>query len=482
MSGLSQWFHDLWRKSFAVHPRRKPKASRDGAAVRALVDPFIQMLEVLKLRPDGGVGRVRAVSLADFRQAVGDKWPRLADKVSIIVDRLIRARLGEANLFRRVDEETWLLLFPKVSPEQARALTVAVVQDISRHLLGEGCVGGTRPLALAAHVDAAQLAATDPRHYARVLRQAVDEARSLFDDRGNGLAEDGQGHIRERLWGERPASRRRPQAEWEPILRRLARPDPDEPWKGVGPIPSDAKLTLLWRPTWVAQSQAIAAYCARVARVDHPGDPPLEGSMAYPDGDPATAETIDRFVSAAAVRDLMRSGPDGGCAIIPLTWASLVGDHRAELAFPFADIPADMRRQRLKVEICRIPDSVTAEQAQNVVAGMRHLCGEVLLRLRLSSPLLRQVNCLGEAKVGLDLSELRDDQRMADDRLLDVLDLLQVSAGQAGVGCYVWSARRRKVVGGVVDGGFDMVNGPGLMRDVARPSMVVPAPKDRFVV
>lgn len=439
----------------------------------------MQALETLKSRPDGGVGRVRAVSLADFRQVVGDKWPRLAGKVSIIVDRLIRARLGEANPYRQVDEETWLLLFPKVSPEQARALTVAVVQDISRHLLGEGCVGGTRPLALAVHVDAAELAGADPRRHAAVLRSAVEQGRALFDESGPERADE---RPAERSLVERPASRRHPEAEWEPILRRPVGADPDEPWKGVGPIPCEAKLSLLWRPTWVAESQAIAAYCARVARVDHPGDPPLEGSMAYPDDDPVTAETIDRFVSAAAVRDLIRSGPDGGCAIVPLTWASLVGEHRAELAFPFADMPADMRRQRLKVEICRIPDTVTAEEARNMVNGLRHLSGEVLLRLRLSSPLLRQVDELGEAKIGLDLSELRSDQRMADDRLLDVLDLLQASAGRAGLGCYVWSARRRKVVGGVVGGGFDMVNGPGLMRDVARPAVVVPAPRDRFVL
>ncbi|MCA1907068.1 MAG: hypothetical protein LDL39_01770 [Magnetospirillum sp.] len=437
----------------------------------------MQVLETLKSRPDGGGGRVRAVSLADFRQVVGDKWPRLADKVSIIVDRLIHARLGAANPFRQVDEETWLLLFPKVSPEQARALTVAVVQDISRHLLGEGCVGGTRPLALAVHVDAAQLAGADPRRHSAVLRLAVEQGRALFDESGAGMAGD---RPVERALVERPVSRRHPEVEWEPILRRQADVAPDEPWKAVGPLPCEAKLSLLWRPTWVAESQAIAAYCARVARVDHPGDPPLEGSMAYPDDDPVTAETIDRFVCAAAVRDLMRSGPDGGCAIVPLTWASLVGEHRAELAFPFADMPADMRRQRLKVEICRIPDTVTAEEARNMVNGLRHLSGEVLLRLRLSSPLLRQVDELGEAKIGLDLSELRSDQRMADDRLLDVLDLLQVSTGRAGRGCYVWSARRRKVVGGVVGGGFDMVNGPGLMRDVARPAVVVPAPKDRF--
>ncbi|MGE4279172.1 MAG: hypothetical protein AB7G62_06255 [Magnetospirillum sp.] len=436
---------------------------------------------MLKARPDRGVGRVRVVSLADFRQVVGDKWPRLVDKVALIVDRLIRSRLGDDNLYRQMDEETWLMLFPNVGSDQARALTVAVVQDISRHLLGEGCISGTRPLALAAHVDAAALAEAAPDCLLSVLRRAVEQARALFDETGNDIggtpAEVVDTYPRQHAHGQP----RQPEAEWEPILRRHAHERPDEPWKGVGPIPAEARLSLLWRPTWVAKRQAIAAYCARVARVDHPGDAPLEGSMAYPDDDPATAETIDRFVTAASVRDLMRAGSAAGSAIIPLSWSSLSGEHRAELAFPFADIPAEIRHQRLKVEICRIPDTVTAEQVRGVVEGLRPLCGEVLLRLRLSSPLLRHVDALGTATIGLDLSELRDDQRMADDRLLDVLDLLQASAERAGLGCYVWSARRRKVVGGVVGGGFDMVNGPGLMRDVARPSVVVPAPKNRFV-
>ncbi|MBX9634456.1 MAG: hypothetical protein K2X44_05685, partial [Magnetospirillum sp.] len=82
--------------------------------------------------------------------------------------------------------------------------------------------------------------------------------------------------------------------------------------------------------------------------------------------------------------------------------------------------------------------------------------------------------------VGLDLSELRPCERMNDQLLLSTLDTLQGEAQHAGLGCYLWSARRRGVVGGVVQNGIEMVNGPGLMKDVGRLAVAVPAPRRRF--
>ena len=61
-------------------------------------------------------------------------------------------------------------------------------------------------------------------------------------------------------------------------------------------------------------------------------------------------------------------------------------------------------------------------------------------------------------------------------------DIVIVGAGHAGARCYLWGARRRRVVGGVVRNGFEMVNGPGLMRDVGAPAGVVSAPRRRFLL
>ncbi|KAF0224300.1 MAG: hypothetical protein FD176_1236 [Rhodospirillaceae bacterium] len=440
---------------------------------------FDQMLDELRRRPDGGAGRLRAVSLADFRQAVGDKWPRLADKVAMIAEQLIRRRLGAGNLFRRVDDQTWLLLFPRITPAQARDIAVAVAQDISRHLLGERCVGGERPLAVAAHLNVAEAVDENGCLHARGIRHAVEQSRALFDHPAPcvpatitacGIRLDAP-PLRPRHAGA---------IDWTPIIMEHFDTEPDEPWQGIAPLPGDSRLSLLWRPTWVADSEAIAAYCARVARLDRPGDPPLEGSMAYPPHDDSSALALDRFVAAAAMRNLRRGGDHGCVVIVPLTWSSLCGEHRGELVAPFADVAADIRQGRVRVEICRIPDDADLETINRVIQALHGLCGGVLLRLRLSSPLLARVDEVEGAEIGLDLSELRANERMADDRLLGVLDMLQDSADQAGLGCYVWSARRRKVVGSVVSGGFHMVNGPGLMKDVVRPAMVMPAPRERF--
>ena len=82
--------------------------------------------------------------------------------------------------------------------------------------------------------------------------------------------------------------------------------------------------------------------------------------------------------------------------------------------------------------------------------------------------------------VGLDLSEFRPEDRMDDEQLLAVLERIQQETAKDGIGCYLWSARHRKVVGGLVQGGFEMVNGPGLMKDIPQPAIVLPAPRSRF--
>jgi len=476
MLGLGQWFRALWHRPALMVPARRPVLR--APPMNTARHEFDHMLEELRHRPDGGAGRLRAVSLADFRQAVGDKWPRLADKVAMIAEQLIRRRLGAGNLFRRVDDQTWLLLFPRIAPAQARDIAVAIAQDISRHLLGERCVGGERPLAVAAHLNVAEAVDENGCLHAGNVRQAIEQSRALFDH----LAPCAPAAIAAcgtRLDAQ-PRQRHAGTVDWTPIIREHCDTEPDEPWQGIAPLPGDSRLSLLWRPTWVADSEAIAAYCARVARLDRPGDSPLEGSMAYPAHDDPSALALDRFVAAAAMRDLRRGGDRGCAVIVPLTWSSLHGDHRAELVAPFADVAAHIRQSRVRVEICRIPDDADPETINRVIQALHGLCGGVLLRLRLSSPLLARVDELEGAEIGLDLSELRANERMADDRLLGVLDMLQDCADQAGLGCYVWSARRRKVVGSVVSGGFHMVNGPGLMKDVVRPAMVMPAPRERF--
>lgn len=475
-------FNRLWSWLFGHRTRRAQQApgaigsaqTKSRAAYRP--SPFELAVQSLSSMPDGGAGRVRAVSLADFRQTVGDKWARLADKVAIIVDNLIRRHIGPGNAFQRHGEDTWLLAFPTVDADEARRLVTLIAQEISRHLLGEGCIGGERPLAVAACLSSKSALTPEGRVDAAAVAAALSETHAFVEHLDPSGPDPGWKRM------EAPAHKAASGQPWTPIVVARAH-DLAQPWQTVGPLSGDTKLSLLWRPTWVAENEAISAYCARVVRIDGTGGAPLEGPQAYPDNDPHSAFEIDRFVTAGAMRDLKAALASGRAAsvIVPLSWSSLQLDRRSGLLPLFADLSVEERSKYLSLEVFRIPDDADTALVIELTRFLQGLCGDVLLRVRLSSDLLCRVDELGGAKVGLDLSELRDEERMNDQRLLETLESLQTSASQAGAGCYLWSARRRHVVGEVVGSGFDMVNGPGLMKDVGRPAAVVPAPRNRFV-
>ncbi|NFV79493.1 hypothetical protein G4223_05145, partial [Magnetospirillum aberrantis SpK] len=68
-----------------------------------------------------------------------------------------------------------------------------------------------------------------------------------------------------------------------------------------------------------------------------------------------------------------------------------------------------------------------------------------------------------------------------DDALLAALAAFNAAAGKTRLGSYVWGVRRRKVIVGAVQAGFAMVNGPALMKNIAKPARQLPAPKSRFL-
>lgn len=472
-----------WLRAWVSHFRRDRKsgpALRAGASGFEITrrSAFDDAVEQLAARPDGGAGRLRAVSVVDFRETVAEKWPRLSDKVAIIVESLIRRHIGSGNLFQRQEEDCWVLAFMTTDSEGARRISTRIAQEISRHLLGEGCVSGRRPQAVVAHVG--------PRHSLdrngcidpALIRKAINDSRSLVDEAAGARMDAGP-------------------SGWKPVVRDEGITDLYGGWKEMKsdrvraessllsetpPLPANARLGLLWRPTWVAHDESISAYCARVLRVDYAGAATLEGTNAYPPRDAASAAIIDRFVSATAVRDLraaMAAGK-GAAIIVPLAWSTLVGEAKNDVVSAFADLTPDIRAKLLRLEIFQVPDDVEPAHVVDITKFINDLCGQVLLRLDLTSPLLERMGELGAAQIGLDLSELKPEQRTNDERLLSALDGIEGDARRAGLGAYLWSARRRNLVGSAVDHGFAMVNGPGLMKDVGKPAIVVPAPKSKL--
>ena len=246
-------------------------------------------------------------------------------------------------------------------------------------------------------------------------------------------------------------------------------------------MPGDAILSLAWRPTWMASGEVIGGYKARINRVDVPGEAPREGCRAYPhDGE--SAPTLDRFVIGAGVREMRspETAPSRSIIIMPLHWASASSPQRLSLLAPLGDLPEEARANRLIIDLFGVPDGVSDSQLAATIQALKPLCKEVMLRVRLAHPRAPRAAECGITTIGIDLAELPPDERTDDDSLLDALARLHQNAVSVRLGVYAWGIRRRAVVVGTVQGGFAMINGSGLMKDLARPAKILPAPRSRL--
>jgi len=483
---LAQSIKTLWDDGPLPEPVKAVASGRRPPS-RGPVADTAQWLERLMLRDPTIRAKLHILSLVEFRESVGDKWPRLTDKVAIIVEQAIGRRIGRGNAFCRDAEDTWILAFPELSPDEARRNTLAIVHDIGHTLYGQqgGEPGGS--VALAAEVPAGELVAEDGQVNGLRLRSAVDEARAIvsdpWDDEGgesDWLPPDDDDPMGQWTSLDRSGRNRRDPTAWEVMEPGAAKPAVFDPYL-IGPMPAGSHLSLMWRPTWVA-----AGYGARVVRQDGEGEKTVEGCRAYPMGDVPTALALDRFVVASAVRDILATARAAGpgtaqvSVILPLSWDSLASDQRGSVVIPLSNLTQETRNSQLVIEIFNIPDGTSTPELEAVVSYVGTLCREVLVRTRITARRSSLAGEIGVSMVGLDLSELRPDQRMDDDDLLAVLDRVREATIRDGIGCYLWGARHRRVVGGLVQGGFEMVNGPGLMKDIGRPAMVLPAPRSRF--
>ncbi|MCR6630913.1 MAG: hypothetical protein NVV74_13175 [Magnetospirillum sp.] len=401
--------------------------------------------------------------------------------------------------------------------------------------MGDQFIGAERPLALAAELDIGDGLNEDGSLNLEAVHAAVTQIRSMIAGqpggeaamppawmRGGPAPEEPQGPRRHLMPGA-PAPRAeqpddRPPISYVPESAPKA-PPPDPGWKklkverpvqakdptwiildvgqdkalaanlepapdlGAEPLPPDARLSLIWRPCWVAAGEVIGAYEARIQRFDGKDKPPLEGVNAYPREDELAANVLDRFRIANAIRDFRASESAGNnsTVVVPVHWLTLTAENRMDFLAPFADITPQSRDNRIVIELFGVPSDVKPMILGAAIAKAKELCREVTLRTRLADPGTKIAWDCGASMIGVDLAELAGAERTGDDKLLAALRGFQAQAAKARLGAYLWGVRRRKVIVGAVQGGFAMVNGPALMKDIPRPAKVLPAPKSRFI-
>lgn len=502
------------------------RANPQSSAQSLTAEDFTLAIGQVLSEDNGKFGtKLQVISLVEFREAVGERWAKVSDKVMMIAEGVINAHIGPGNMFSRQGTDFFVLLFRTCSNAEARRRALTIAQELGTRLVGDQFQGIERPLALAAELDMAEALNPDGSLNFGALDGAVGEMRSLVAKTVSDKAARGwvppataatapEGGLRRHLMPSGPAPAKtpappqrapiavtaeRPRAPlqdpgWKPMERRplpasvsaWVEPDRLEPDPGIagGPpaVTSDTKLALLWRPTWVAAGETIGAYKARIQRVDNPGQTPLEGACAYPWNDDDSANTLDRFAIATAMRDFRASEAAGNksTAIVPIHWRTLSAENRMEFLAPFANLSQQSRAGRVVIDLFGVPERVDAKTLAETIRAAKPLCREIMLRGRLTESRAKLAADCGAALVGVDLAELAPGERTDDDHLIAALRAFLDGARKTGLGAYVWGARRRKVVVAAVQAGFALVNGAALMKDIAKPAKQLPAPKARF--
>jgi len=511
-----------FRRGRAPVPKPVDPASLAAMRERERRDEQIYFVEAMRRMSKANPNlrsHLYIISLRDFRDAVAAKWLRLSDKVALLTRTIIVRHIGKGDLFAQADDETFVLAMPTLSRQQARQRIVSIAQDLSDRLLGDRTVSGRRPEALAANIPFSAAVGADGRLNMTAIGEVVEQTRSVVstvrrDDTGETTGVVARWHLDTLMRGAERISVGKPQPLEQPpnvandsghrsrakplgwmtmtstenkVVRewkcfQANAPPSEDPEDLCPPLPEGANLSLMWRPSWMAAEEAISLYQARVVRIDYPGASPLEGSAAYPGGMTTSGLTIDRFVVASSVAALRVAESAGRRAklLIPLCWKSLDPAVRWSLMGPISDLPSALRHERIKIELFRIPYNADEAELDHTLSFIRGLGIEPIVRLRPSSAPIGLVARAGAQVIALDLAELGPDEQMGDDDLLANLQRFQLSAGRRHLGCALWGARRRKVVVGLVLGGFRMVNGPGLACDLARLGSVLSTPREQF--
>ena len=534
-------------KKLVRFKRKRVEKERGGARNYAAFDPLVEdsfrlAIDTLCQEQQGRFQtKLQVISLVEFREAVGERWPKVVEKVMLIASSVISNHIGHGNHFSRQGQDTFILLFTDCPQAEGRRRALTISQELGTRLLGDNFQGMDQPLVVAAELtlDEAMQPPEGGINPAQI-QGAVGQMRTLLAasvaeskskgmkfgwSEGDPLRNEGLRHSLmpsaplpplpnvtlppitgylpdndgprdagpDPAWTPLEIERHRKaqepswtQIETAPKVEEAAPKPPPPPQSIEGgelppppPMPPEAALSVVWRPTWRARDEAIAVYMAIIRRLDGPDGPGFLGGRAYPPGGGQTALALDRAVVMACVNELSKLTIRSDL-LLPLHWSTMTSTSRLSVTGALADL-TDNQRAHVKIEILGMPADAVPRALIDVVRACRQLGKDVVLRVRLSAPKAQMAADCGVSMLSVDMADFRLADGVTDESLVAALNSFRAAVSGASLGCGLWGIRRRGAILGAVQGDFAEVNGPVLMKEVPHPGQKIFAPKSRFL-
>ena len=404
-------------------------------------------------------GKVQVISLASFRESIGELWERYQSRIIMIAETSIARRIGRGNNFIALDEDSWLLLFSRADEAQAQARADAIAGAIGEKLMGARFAFADMPLPQSARLG---------------LADVLNEDGTLNLDAVR--AEVGKIKANHRLMAPIPKSAARKAQEGKPAGKRIiarARPLPAPAPPPPPPAPEEPShitgLTLLFRPAWTAASQSVDTFHFR----------------AYtPEGVNVTDDETAALNSATAL-DFVRAGlkafTDMRAAelpflfVLPLPISAFNAGALGEAQKLIAAIPREDRLTHLRLDLRRLPRA-TPEK----LVALRELFRSYVQAI--AFPINPFTN--PDAMLAIDhisyTADVSRESGCTDNEMFEALLMLKNRAGARPVA--VTGLRKRSHLTRAVGAGVAEVSGAALMDEVKHlPQRMQTLPRENLI-
>jgi hypothetical protein len=371
-------------------------------------------------------GKVQVITLADFREAVGELWDKYQSRILLIAESTIGRMIGKGNTYIQQGEDAWILLFFGLNESDAQKRADAIAANLGEKLLGAQFSVEEPPLPATAKLDLADTLNADGSINMEALKASVSRIR---------------------------------QAQISKVVARSRTPPAARPGAStIAPVPRSHadKLRTFYRPAWRAETENVDTFFFRAA--------PQGGVNIYSDDAPPTGEAtiIDLTKTAAADFVAMCDAGLQAKLSLPLPFEMLQGQAFPEIKRIISNLKQRDRLLRLRVEIVRIPANATADVLVAMREAFRPFVREVAFLVDLNVP-NEQALVPDHIMLGADVTTA---PATSDEAIFQSMLMFRQRAGRRGT--YILGLHGRTQIVRAVSAGMAEIGGTTFMEDVKR--------------
>lgn len=418
-------------------PEREEKRPRRHAMARAAVaappapDAFEDRLKALLLQSGQGAllsGRINFIGMQKIKERFGDDWERIADRADRIARNVIERHLAQGDIFTSVNNLTYVLVFARLTTDQAKVKCRAIADEIAMALLGEK--GG----------DLLEVKTAVKRIDGTLAFETIALTEQLCAS-----------------------------LEAVEALEFIEAPEAPAAPRSKNPF---ANLRVVYRPIWDRSHNVVSAYLCTAQILSGDGTSVLGDAAALIEDDMEERAQLDERLSRHALRDLAAMMREGRKLLLALPvhfeTLSAAGRRRDYLAALDRGLP-DGAGKYLMIEVTDVPAGAPQSRIVEITAPLRRLCRGFMLGLPIDAVDLANLKGCGAVAIGCDIARLSS----SDALLMQHMNRFARAAEKVGIPSYVHGAKSLSRVVAALGAGFNYIDGSAVASPIENPRGIV---------